>query len=819
VAVPGADAPVASHAQTGSTAAAQPLQSSTATAAAPNTLRHEVFGFAYSGSLGDPTVGYPSWNFDDLSTVAFFAIHVQYDGQLVGDSNFAVWDSSVLTGLVNTAHAHGTKVVVTIVGPSNPIDQCDALYNGKRQTIPQLIQEVTRKGVDGVNIDYEGQLTQCQNIIDPTLNATNQSLTTNFARDMRAGLDAVRPGYYLSIDTYSGSAAGNDGRFNIGDLNQYVDSFFVMTYDMDYANQPYPPLNCSSFCLAPVSPLANYYWNDTTSMTQYSALVGPGKTILGQPYYGTVACVASPADHATATSSPVTATYLDAASVASSPDVQQGTFVIHRDGTDPNGLDRWDSWYDNKVGCWREMYWSDTVTLGVRYNLVNQMNLRGVGFWTLNYAGGSGELWSALATYFKSCSAMSASAAPPSTAGAGTPVSITGSATGCSNPLYEFWILPPGGPWVLAQAYSSSPTLNWTTTGKPAGSYRFSVWARDAHSQGTSGTSPNMYDAFSAFQYTLTISPCTAMSASASPASTASVGAAVSITASASGCPNPLYEFWLLPPGGPWVLAQAYSSSPTFNWTTSGKATGSYRFSVWARDANSPGTSGTSPNTYDAFSAFQYTLTITPCSAMSASAAPPSTAGVGTPVSITGSATGCPNPLYEFWILPPGGPWILAQAYSSSPTFNWTTSVQPAGSYRFSVWARDTSSPGTSGTSPNTYDAFSAFQYVLTISPCSAMSASASPPSTATAGTPVSITASATGCSNPLYEFWLLPPGGPWVLAQAYSSSPTFNWTTTGQPAGSYRFSVWARDASSPGTSGTSPNKYDAFSAFQYTLA
>jgi hypothetical protein len=265
-------------------------------------------------------------------------------------------------------------------------------------------------------------------------------------------------------------------------------------------------------------------------------------------------------------------------------------------------------------------------------------------------------------------------------------------------------------------------------------------------------------------------------------------------------------------------LAQAYSSSPTFNWTATGLPAGSYRFSVWARDTSSQGTSGNSPNTYDAFSAFQYVLTHS-CSAMSASASPASTATVGTPVSITGSATGCANPLYEFWILPPGGSWTLARAYSSSPTFNWTTSGQPAGSYRFSVWARDTSSQGTSGNSPNRYDAFSAFQYTLTITPCSAMSASASPASAASVGTPVSITGSATGCSNPLYEFWILPPGGSWTLAQAYSSSPTFNWTTSGKPAGSYRFSVWARDASSPGTSGTSPNMYDSFSAFQYMLS
>jgi hypothetical protein len=37
-------------------------------------------------------------------------------------------------------------------------------------------------------------------------------------------------------------------------------------------------------------------------------------------------------------------------------------------------------------------------------------------------------------------------------------------------------------------------------------------------------------------------------------------------------------------------------------------AAGTYRVSVWVRDAGSPGTGGTPPATYDAFSAFTYSL-------------------------------------------------------------------------------------------------------------------------------------------------------------------------------------------------------------------
>src|SRR5690348_9047530 len=58
------------------TASLHPLQS-----AVSNTrLYREVFGFAFASSLGDPTVGYPSWNFGLLSTVAYFGVHVAWNG-------------------------------------------------------------------------------------------------------------------------------------------------------------------------------------------------------------------------------------------------------------------------------------------------------------------------------------------------------------------------------------------------------------------------------------------------------------------------------------------------------------------------------------------------------------------------------------------------------------------------------------------------------------------------------------------------------------------------------------------------------------------
>src|SRR6266567_2564276 len=265
---------------------------------------------------------------------------------------------------------------------------------------------------------------------------------------------------------------------------------------------------------------------------------------------------------------------------------------------------------------------------------------------------------------------------------------------------------------------------------------------------------------------------CTSASASASPPSPSTSGTVVTFTASAGPCTNPRYEFWIMAPGGSWTIVQAYSAGATFNWNTAGKAPGTYRYSVWVRDA-------ASPNSYDTyFPGTAYTLTTTSCASVAAFAAPASPQAAGTTVTITATSAGGPSARYEFWTLAPGGSWTIVQAYSATNTFTWNT-TPPAGAYRYSVWARDASSAA----SYDTY--FPGTVYTLTTTPC-------------TSGTAITITASASGCPNARYEFWIQNPGSStWTIVQAYSATNTFTWNTIGLSAGTYKYSVWVRDASS----------------------
>src|ERR1035437_9559541 len=82
-----------------------------------NVLRRQVFGFLPYWQLGS------TLNYDTLSTIAYFGILLNVDmagndpnndGALYrSDSGWNGWNSSSMTAVINNAHAHRTRVVLT----------------------------------------------------------------------------------------------------------------------------------------------------------------------------------------------------------------------------------------------------------------------------------------------------------------------------------------------------------------------------------------------------------------------------------------------------------------------------------------------------------------------------------------------------------------------------------------------------------------------------------------------------------------------------------------------------------------------------------
>jgi len=385
------------------------------------------------------------------------------------------------------------------------------------------------------------------------------------------------------------------------------------------------------------------------------------------------------------------------------------------------------------------------------------------------------------------CSAVTLAFNPASPQTTGVSVTLSGSATGCPTPQYEFWVQPPGGAWSVLQSYSANANAMWNTSGLAGGTYLFDVWARQNGSTADweAHVAPNP-------SYTLQAPVvCTAVTWNApSPAAPQPPGTLVTLSAAAAGCPNPVYEFWVQPPGGSWSIVQAYSTSPTAKWDTTGLATGSYVFDVWAKQAGSGASweAHLSP-------APSYTLqTAAACTSVTWGApSPASPQAPGTQVTLSGTAAGCPNPQYQFWILPPGGSWTILKAYSSSANMVWNTGGAGTGTYQFDIWARQLGSDALweAHISPNP-------TYLLQTWPaCTAVTVSYNPESPQMAGHAIQLSAASTGCPNAQYEFWVQAPGGQWTVLQGYGPSSTLTWNTTGLPTGTYLFDVWARQSGS----------------------
>jgi len=370
----------------------------------------------------------------------------------------------------------------------------------------------------------------------------------------------------------------------------------------------------------------------------------------------------------------------------------------------------------------------------------------------------------------------------------GTQLQLSASSTICPNPHYEFWLQHPNGQWIVGREFGSG-TWTWDTALYPPGAYTIRVWANQTGDTGSS-------EAFADVTFSL-IEPPPCTSSSLAPGSPSQpAGSAVTFTASASGCPIPLYEYWVQYPNGAWSMLRTFGTGATWNWNTTGLSPGTYTVHVWA---NHPGHSTANLEVFASS-----TVTLTGCTSASLSPAKPSQPA-GSTVAFTASSGGCPNPVYEYWVHYPGGTWYMNSAFSSDPTWSWNTSGLRPGIYTVHVWANQ------QGAYTGALEVIGSGTVTLTTPlPCATAGLTPSNPSQP-AGSTVALTPASTSCTSPRYEFWVHYPSGSWYLRRGWGG-PTFNLTTAGLKPGTYTVHVWANQL------GDSTVSYEAFGSDTVTL-
>ncbi len=402
-----------------------------------------MFGFAPYWDMAN----WKLWQLQRLSTVAYFGVTLDGNGNPVHDEGWTAWTGQQLTDLVSAAHAAGVRVLVTIKCFDTPtISSIVSTPAHAQQAVATAISLARQRGLDGVDVDFEGATS-------PTYPTIAQDLTS-FMGGLTAATHAAINGSEVVVDTYSGSASWDGGLFNIGALAPNVDAFFVMAYDMNFDNTPGHA--------SADAPLNGGTYNDTTLIQQYLSKAPASKVILGIPYYGYKWNVGSPGPNAPDSGSAVADTY-------------SGTFDDFSCAPqltkqwDATAASPWATWWSPATAdpcggnhnSWREMYYEDVTSIGAKYDLANQSNIRGMGIWALGYDDGHTELWDLIAGHVNVSHAPVAQAVSPAGPVTSTAFTVSWGVAAGSVPAtsYQIFVSQDGGawaPWLSTSATSAT---------------------------------------------------------------------------------------------------------------------------------------------------------------------------------------------------------------------------------------------------------------------------------------------------------------------------------------------------------------------------
>ena len=361
-----------------------------------STLRRQVLGFLPYWEVS-ATIDY-----DTLSTIAYFGVDLnEADGSLNKAGNgWNGWVSSTMSSVINNAHLHGTRVVLTVESfawdSAGATAQTTLLSNpaASLTAAQQIAAEVSRRGADGVNLDFE-----------PIASGQAANYVA-FVRTLRTELDKVHSGYELTF-----CANGLPSSYDLTGLTNpgAADAVFIMGYDFRGGS---PATTGSQDPLT--SPLV---YDLTNAVEAFKAKVPVSKIILGLPFYGrawstgtSIGLNAVPADP-NVYGQPAAVYYSTAATLAATVDADHLGKIY-----DTVEQTAWTAYYGTygTLPTWRELYFDDAQALGARLDAIDGWNLRGVGIWALGYDNnfGNGDLTHAIATHMETGGATFVPIAP-----------------------------------------------------------------------------------------------------------------------------------------------------------------------------------------------------------------------------------------------------------------------------------------------------------------------------------------------------------------------------------------------------------------------
>ncbi len=322
---------------------------------------HEVFAFLPYWSLNN----IPQVNFSDITTVSYFAVHLQSDGSIMqSGSGWSGLESQQLSDFITSAHQASTRVVLTVnCFSQSSLNNLSAHPVSTGTTLARQVINILRSNnLDGLNLDLEGT------------GAQDRQGLARFVATVSTAIHAADPHWQVTMDTYASSAGDPYGFFDIKRLAPSVNAFFIMAYDMNAIGTP-----------SPTSPLSNGTsdYNAQNALSEYTSVVPGSKVILGLPFYGYVWPTAGPALGDPATGEPMPETYSQ---------IMSGNHQVYWDASTDT------PWMSYQVGSqWYQAFFDNPTSIALKVRLANSYGLRGVGAWALGMEGSHSSMVAALA--------------------------------------------------------------------------------------------------------------------------------------------------------------------------------------------------------------------------------------------------------------------------------------------------------------------------------------------------------------------------------------------------------------------------------------
>jgi len=324
------------------------------------SLNRTVYGFL-------PYWGSDTWlRYDLISILACFCVDMNSSGMISSWNGFP----SLFTDAIDSTNAAGGIAVVTVTNFSSSAIH-SILTTNRDAAIATIVDLVYSSPVNGVSIDFENA------------GSSDRYNLTDFMVELRTEMDSVVPGSHLSICT---PAVDWSNAFNYTELAETCDALFMMCYPFhgSWSTVAGPCCPLTGWGTSPESS-SNMIW----SMGDYVKLAPEqqNKIVVGLPYYGHEWETAGASSHSTVTGSCTTLLYTTLA-----------------DRADIYGR-QWDTesltpWYVYNSGGWNQGWYDDEESLKLKYDMIREADMQGVGIWALGYDGSREELWDCLEESF-----------------------------------------------------------------------------------------------------------------------------------------------------------------------------------------------------------------------------------------------------------------------------------------------------------------------------------------------------------------------------------------------------------------------------------